>query len=158
MPPPLLFDLGALSLDEDVLTKDQIYENLPQRHQFSLLDGISHLDRETRTIVAYRKITNDDWWIPGHVPGRPLLPGVLMLEMAAQASALMVKLFGHSEAFIGFGGVNRCKFREAVAPGVTLHLLALVTDLRSRRVVSEAQGVVDGKLIFEAEITGLVMQ
>ena len=158
MPPPLLIDLSRVDLDKVHLTQKQIYEHLPHRYEFMLLDGVCHVDEEARAVVGYRNIRADDWWFRGHVPGRPLVPGVLMLEMGAHVSALMTKLFGGPQGFLAFGGVDNCKFREAVTPGVRLYFLCVAVDIRPRRVISDVQGVVDGRLIFEARITGLVIR
>lgn len=157
MPPPLLADLEAINLDETCLTREEIYERLPHRYEFELLDGVCHVDEAKKVIVAYRDVTADDWWIRGHVPGRPLFPGVLMLEMAAQLSAVMAKLLGGFDGFIAFGGVDQCKFRETVTPPARFYLISAGADYRKRRIVSNTQGVVDGRMIFEARITGMLL-
>jgi len=158
MPPPLLIDLGKIDLRRVCLTQEQIYEYLPHRFEFMLLDGVCHIAVEAGRIVAFRDINPDDWWFRGHVPGRPLLPGVLMLEMAAQTSAVLAKIKGGHDDFIAFGGVARCKFRDTVVAPARLHILCVGTEQRSRRIISDTQGVVDGRLIFEAQITGLRMR
>ncbi len=157
MPPPLLFDLSAVDLDQVVLSKEQIYERLPHRYEFMLLDGVCHYDAEAFQIVAFSEVTPDAWWCRGHVPGRPLLPGVLMLEMAAQASAVAARLHGGYDDFIGFGGVEDCKFRGTIVPPTRLYLMAQGVDYRTRRIKSVSQGVVDGTLVFEATTIGLTM-
>ena len=88
MPPPRLFDLADYDLEKVELTKDQIYTHIPHQYEFQLLDGVCLFDREAMEIVAYTDIRADDWWVRAHVEGRPLLPGVLMLEMAAQTMAV----------------------------------------------------------------------
>ncbi len=158
MPPPLLIDLQQVDLSRVLLTREQIYEQLPQRFEFMLLDGVCMLDREGTRLVAYADIRSDDWWIRGHVPGRPLLPGVLMLEMAAQSSAVVAKVLTGIQAFIGLGGIEECKFRETISPPARLYLLCVGDNYRTRRIVSRTQGVVDGRLIFEAKITGLALR
>ena len=158
MPPPLLADLDGLDLSKVCLTKKQIYENLPHRHEFMLLDGVLHLDSDAKLIVAFRDIREDDWWFRGHVPGRPLLPGVLMLEMAAQVSAVMARRVGGVKDFIAFGGIDNCKFREVVTAPSRLYLVCVGTEYRARRVVSATQGLANGKLIFEATITGMPLR
>ena len=158
MAPSLLLDLSQFDLNRVHLTQEQIYDYLPHRHEFMLLDGVCHLDVETKSIVAYRDIAADDWWFRGHVPGRPLLPGVLMLEMAAHASVLLAKIVGGIDAVVAFGGVDACKFREAVEAPARLYILATGREIRARRIISDTQGVVAGKLIFEARITGLTLR
>lgn len=81
-----------------------------------------------------------------------------MLEMAAQASAVAGRILAGHEGFLGFGGVEKCKFREAVVPPTRLHLLSVCEEFRRRRIVSSTQGVVGDRLIFEARITGMLMR
>jgi 3-hydroxyacyl-[acyl-carrier-protein] dehydratase len=157
MPPPLLIDLDTVDVDRVLLTREEIYERLPHRFEFMLLDGICMLDQAAKRLVAYADLRTDDWWVRGHVPGRPLLPGVLMLEMAGQASAVAAALLTACEGFIGFGGVNDCKFREAVVPPARMHIICMAQDTRPRRVVSLTQGVIGGRVIFEAKIIGLAL-
>lgn len=158
MPPPLLFDLDEIDLSQIVLTKERIYELLPHRKEFTLLDGAFHVDLEGERLLAFHDVKPDAWWVKGHVPGSPLLPGVLMLEMAAHCSAVLAQLLRDDlKMFIGFGGVDACKFREVVAPPARLYLLCQLTENRLRRVMALTQGVVNGVLAFEATITGLRM-
>ena len=157
MPPPLLIDLDKVDPSQVRLTQEQIYQYLPHRYEFMLLEAVCHIDSEAGHIVGYRDIRPDDWWFRGHVPGRPLLPGVLMLEMAAQLSAVFAKLLGGYEGFMGYGGVDHCKFREAVVAPCRLYLLCVRTGYRPKRIISETQGVVNGRLVFEAQITGLTI-
>jgi 3-hydroxyacyl-[acyl-carrier-protein] dehydratase len=158
MPPPLLVDLDGVDLTQSCLSKAEIYQHLPQRFEFELLDGVCFVDRPRKLLVAFVDIQADGWWVRGHVPGRPLLPGVLMLEMAAQSSAVLANLIEPHDKFIGFGGVDDCKFRDSVTPPARFYLLCQGIDFRARRIVSETQGVVDGRLVFEAKITGMAMR
>jgi len=158
MPPPLLINLDEVNLHKVFCAREELYDRiLPHRYEFQVLDGVLHLDRARREIVAYAEILPDAWWVKGHVPGRPLLPGVLMLEMAAQACAVGTKLLTDLPDFIAFGGVEKCKFRDAVVPPARMYLLCRAEEIRARRQLSLAQGVVNGKLVFEATITGLML-
>ena len=96
MPPPLLFDPPTLDPNQLVFTRDEIYRRLPQRHEFELLDGVSFFDREKLQLVAFANIEESAWWTKGHIPGRPLLPGVLMLEMAAHAASIRLSSATHN--------------------------------------------------------------
>lgn len=155
MPPPLLFDLDLVERDRLSLTREQIYEILPHRYEFMVLSGVTMVDRQARHLLAYADLRADDWWVRGHIPERTLLPGALMLEMAGQASAVAAELFGVCDGFLGFGGVDRCKFREPVVPPARLYILVSGVDYRPRRIVSETQGVREGRLVFEARVTGV---
>ena len=158
MPPPLLIDLDRVDPAQVVLTKAQIYEYLPQCFEFQVLDGICMVDKERLEVAAYAEVRTDDWWVRGHLPGRPLLPGVVMLEMAGQVSAMAASLCGDVDGFVGFGGVRDCRFRESVAPPARLTLLCLGIQLKRRRIISKTQGIIDGRIVFEAEIIGVTMR
>lgn len=158
MPPSLLVDLRQIDRNAVCMGKEQIYALLPHRHEFMVLDGVCHLDLENATIIGFADIQSTAWWCPGHVPGRPLLPGVLMLEMAGQLSALLAKASGKFDGFIAYGGVDNCKFREPVIPPARLHIVSKCTELRPRRIISMTQGMVEDRLIFEATVTGMILR
>ena len=69
------------------------------------------------SILGRKDVREDEFWVPGHIPGRPLLPGVVMLEAAAQLSSFHTATYVGWEGFIGFGGLEDVKFRAAVKPG-----------------------------------------
>lgn len=155
MPPPVLLDLNAIDLDRVILTRDEIYQILPHRHEFMMLDGINYEDLESRIVVGYRDIRPDEWWCKAHIPGRPLFPGVLMVEAAAHlATYISYKLLGY-EGFMGFGGIDKTKFRDALSPPVRLHLVCHADDVRVRRTVCSVQGFVEGRMSFETQVTGM---
>jgi len=156
MAAPLLFDFSSIDLSTTCINRAGIYKILPHAHEFRLLGGVCMIDASRRQIVAYADITEGDWWVRAHVPGRAILPGVLILEMAAQTSAVLAKTVQPGDEFIAFGGIKDCKFRQSVAPGVRLYLLGSGREIRNRRIVCLTQGVVDGRLVFEAEITGMI--
>ncbi|MFQ5489547.1 MAG: 3-hydroxyacyl-ACP dehydratase FabZ family protein [Phycisphaerae bacterium] len=156
MPPPLLFDFSRLEADRVLYTRDQIYERLPHRYEFMQLDGIVHM--EDRLAVAYRDVRPDEWWVRGHVPGRPIFPGVLMLETAAHLSAFLMRYIDSSyDGFVAFGGVDSCKFRGAVIPPSRIYMVCRETEDRPRRIGGDCQAFVNGTMVFEAKITGLPM-
>ncbi len=155
MPPQLLIDPAKVDLTRVCLTKEQIYDLLPHRHEFSLLDGVCYSDPVLPGMIAFCDVTPEAWWVRGHVPGMPLLPGVLMLEMAAQLSAVQAKLHHGFDNFVAFGGVDSCKFRETVVPPARLYIVSVGRGARKRRIIADTQGMIDGRVIFEANITGL---
>ncbi len=155
MPPPLLFDLDQIDTDRVIMTREQIYECLPQRYEFLLLDGVCWTDPVQHRLVAFVDTRPEDWWVRGHIPENTVLPGVLMLEMAGQASAVAAATIAKIDGFLGFGGVDACKFRETVVPPARFYILCQGTEYRPRRVTSLVQGVCKGRLVFEASITGV---
>ena len=151
-----LLDLSTLDLNRLVYTREQIYETLPHRYEFMQLDGIIHIDKPTMTAVALRMVREDEFWVRGHIPGRPILPGVLMIETAAQMAAYMAHvLMPDGPAFWGFGGVDAVKFRAAVNPPARMHFILQGTEFRARRCIAEVQGWVADKLAFEGRVTGM---
>ena len=152
-----LVDFSAIDLSTVLFTREQIYERLPHRYEFMQLDSIIHLDRERHIGVAVREVREDEFWVRGHIPGRPLLPGVLMIETAAQLASFVAFEIGAfpREKFIGFGGVDSVKFRAAVSPPARMYFALQGTEIRSRRIMCEAQAFVNGQMCFEGRITGM---
>ena len=106
--------------------------------------------------VGFKDLAEDEFWVRGHIPGRPLMPGVLMLEAAAQLSSFCIaKMNPDKNRFIGFGGIEDVKFRTQVEPGSRLYLLAKFLEIRPRRVKMATQGIVNGQLAFQATIIGM---
>ncbi|HQE30289.1 MAG TPA: hypothetical protein PL151_21265 [Phycisphaerae bacterium] len=97
----------------------------------------------------------DEFWVRGHIPGRPILPGVLMIETAAQTASYMASLLNVSDKFIGFARVDNVSFRGTVSPPATMYFIMKLVEHRSRRIVGDAQGILDGRLVFEGRITGM---
>ena len=155
MPASPLFDVADLDLSQVQVSREQVYEILPQRHEFMVLDGILHFDAAARRVVAFKDIRTDDWWARGHLPGRPLLPGVLMIEAAAQVAAYCSHMLNATDRFLGFTGVDNVKFRGIVQPPCRLLLLGHAASVKPKRVICDAQGWVGNKLVFEGTVTGM---
>lgn len=160
MPPPLLFDLSQIDLNAaPVYDRDAVEKANPQRFEMQQLDGILWCDREKSQILGYKEVTDDEFWVRGHIPGRPLMPGVIMIEAAAQLSSFFVKEIYEEPGFVGFAGIESAKFRSVIEPGQRLYLLGQITAYkrkkRTTRVTMNVQGVVDGKMVFETIVTGM---
>jgi len=157
MPPLFIFDIAGIDLDHVVFTKEQIREVNPQRGDMEMLDGIVYCNEQTNRIIGYKDVRENEFWVSGHIPGRPLLPGVLMIEAGAQLASFytikVIKLGG----FIGFGGVEEVRFRMQVSPGKRLYLLSELKWHRHGRICSLVQGVLDGNVVFEATVIGVKM-
>ena len=152
MPPQFLYDLSALDLDRVSHDMDAVRKVNPQRGDMEHLNGVIHLDDDG--VVAFKDVRADEFWVPGHIPGRPLLPGVIMIEAAAQAASFYTAMVQKWPGFIGFGGVDGVKFRQQVAPGCRLYIMLKVIWKRHRRICCNSQGIVNGNVVFEASITG----
>ena len=156
MPPALLFDLSSFDLKADPLVdKKAICQINPQAHEMQHLDGILWFDRDKHLVLGYKDVTDQEFWIRGHIPGRPLMPGVIMIEAGAQLLSFYVKEVLKEPGFVGFGGIKEAKFRSTVVPGSRLLLLGHAISIKKRKQTFKVQGVVDGAMVFEATIEGL---
>ena len=93
-----------------------------------LIDGIVYATDDLVYTLAYRDVRDDEFWVPGHIPGRPLFPGVLMVEAGAQLASF-VCLTQLKTQFMGFAGIEAVKFRGQVQAG-----RSVVHPLRADRV------------------------
>ncbi|MFH1227326.1 MAG: 3-hydroxyacyl-ACP dehydratase FabZ family protein [Planctomycetota bacterium] len=160
MPSPLLFDISKLDLNKVIINKEGIRKIIPHRYEMEQADGVYYFSKEDHILVGFKNVKPEEFWVRGHIPGRPLLPGVIMIEAAAQMSSIYAKLAGGDELadkFMGFAGVDQARFRGTVVPGDRLIIIINCTDLKSRRALFETQGIVNGKLVFEANIMGMVV-
>ncbi len=157
MPPKLLFDISQIDLDKDLYDQEAIRAVNPQRGDMEHLNGVNWLDPGPGRIVGYKNVRTDEFWVPGHIPGRPLLPGVIMIEAAAQLCGFFTKKGAGWTGFVGFGGVEDARFRQAVTPPAKLVMLVERLWTRHRRMACRVQGLVAGTLVFEAGITGAEM-
>lgn len=156
MPPQPLFDLARLDLGNPTISQQEIYSYNPHRFEFMLLDGAYFVDNDAGEAAGYRDTKDDEFWVRGHIPGRPLFPGVLMIETAAQlVSYQALKMGGPAKGFLGFAGVDGVKFRGQVTPGQRLVILSKAIDVRPRRCVAATQGWVEGQMVYEGTITGM---
>ena len=160
MPPPLLFDLSQIDLKANpVFDKEAIGEVNPQRFEMQQLDGILWYDKEKCLILGYKDVREDEFWARGHIPGRPLMPGVMMIEAAAQMLSFFLKRIYEEKGFIGFAGIDAAKFRSVIEPGQRLYLLGHITKYKHRKntthVTTSVQGVVNDTMVFEAIISGM---
>ena len=152
MPPSILYDLSKFDLNKDAWDIEGIRAANPQRGDMEHLNGIIHCGPEGA--IAYKDVRDDEFWVAGHLPGRPILPGVIMIEAAAQVASFHTKVETKWDGFIGFGGVDKVKFRQPVLPGCRLYVLIKITSNRHGRITCDAQGIVNGNVVFEGIITG----
>jgi 3-hydroxyacyl-[acyl-carrier-protein] dehydratase len=155
MPPKLIYDIDTIDPQGLVFGPEKIREVNPQRGDFEHLDGIALYKPEDQIMIGFKNVREDEFWVTGHVPGRPLLPGVLMLEAAAQLCSFYSNLQNNNEYFYALGGIDEARFRGTVTPGEKLFLLAQPQTLKPVRSVFKTQGTVNGKLVFEAQILGI---
>lgn len=136
-----------------LLNREQIMEIIPHRDPFLLIGEVYELEPGVR-VKAGRKMTQDDFWVKGHFPQEAVTPGVLMLEMLAQAGAVCILSLPENKGKIGlFGGVKEAKFRRKVVPGDHLLLEVEMVKVRGPVGIGKALATVNGERAVAAEIT-----
>ena len=158
MPPEPIVDVSKIDQSKIAVSRDEIYQIIPHRFEFKQLDGVFFIDDQAHVMGGFRDIRDDEFWVRGHIPGRPVFPGVLMIECAAQLLSYYVMSRADFSGFLGFGGVDEVKFRGQVVPGDRLILVARMLELRGkRRNVAVTQGYVKEQMVFEGVITGMAI-
>jgi 3-hydroxyacyl-[acyl-carrier-protein] dehydratase len=159
MPSTPLFDFETIDLSRTVASRDEIYRLLKQSGRFAMLDGILHFDPQGSVVLGFKEILPGDWWAADHIPGRPIFPGALMIEAAAQLCAwdYMKRAHGSEDVFVGFGGLESTRFRGLVEPGCRMIFAGAVKRIRSRMFTYAAQAFVDRELVFETDVIGVIV-
>ena len=137
---------------------DHIQARIPQRFEMALLHGIVHHDAPAKLALGVHDAKPTDFWVRGHVPGRPIMPGVVMVEMAAQLCA-WVGSFAHPPKpgeFFGFGGISKVRFRGQVEPGDRLLVASQIVRWKRNVGQYRTQAFLRGELVYEGDITGLL--
>jgi 3-hydroxyacyl-[acyl-carrier-protein] dehydratase len=156
MPPELLLDPAQIDLNQIVADREAIRRVNQQRFEMEQLTAIVHLDPAQHLVIGYKDVGTDEFWVRGHLPGYPLLPGVLMCEAAAQLCSYYIatqKIMGGD--FIGFGGMDNVRFRAPVRPGDRLVLVGKAIRVNRRQTVCNVQGFVGATMAFHADIVGV---
>lgn len=128
-----------------------------QRFEMEQLTAIVHEDESRGLCVGYKDVTADEFWVRGHFPAMPLMPGVLLCEAAAQLSSYFTHKYNLLDAkLIGFGGLEEVRFREPVVPGDRLVIAVERVRVRPRAmIVCRFQVLVRESVVVDGVIKGV---
>ncbi|MDE0734458.1 MAG: beta-hydroxyacyl-ACP dehydratase [Pirellulaceae bacterium] len=153
----LLIDPALLDYDQVVADLDEIRRYNPQRFEMEQLTAVIYEDLEEYACAGYKDIGRDEFWVRGHMPDMPLMPGVIVLEAAAQLCSFFSQkhdLLG--AAMIGFGGLEKVRFRAPIIPGDRLLLICKMTKVRpGRMIVCRFQAMVGETLVVDGMLKGI---
>ncbi len=160
MPRRSPIELSKLDIQNVVADIETIRQDNPQRYEFEQLSWICHFDQEAGEVAGVLDVPEDPWWARGHVPAQPLMPGVLMLESAAQLCSWAVHQIYKAEKeerIFGFGGIDKVKFRSTIFPPSKMVIVGKAVDVRTRRAIFDTAGYDEtlSRAIFQAQITGM---
>ena len=156
MPPAELIDLETIDTGKVLYDLEAVRRGNPQRFEMEQLTAIVYVDCDGQLIVGYKDVGLDEFWVRGHMPEHPLMPGTLMCEAAAQLCCFychLVELV--PDGFVGFAGIEGVRFRGQVRPGDRLILVGKGTKVRRRQTVFDVQGIVGGRMVFYGRIIGV---
>ncbi len=152
-----LVDLSLVDFDRPVATLDEIRKINPQRFEMEQLTAVVYVDEREYACVGYKDTTDQDFWVRGHMPGLPLMPGVVMLESIAQLCSFVTQRYDLLGAeMVGFGGLEDVRFRDVVLPGDRLIVMCKLKKVRRGGIiVCQFQGVVKDRLVVEGILKGI---
>ena len=131
---------------------------LPHREPFLLIDEVLELVPGER-VVARKTVRDDEWYLRGHFPGRPVMPGVLIVEAMAQTGAVAVLAEEENRGRIAlFAGIDDTRFKRIVEPGDELELECTLEHVRGPIGKGKARATVDGELAARGTLTFAVEQ
>ncbi|MEM6472172.1 MAG: 3-hydroxyacyl-ACP dehydratase FabZ family protein [Planctomycetota bacterium] len=152
-----IVDLSLLNADQPIADLETIRGFNPQRDEMEHLTGILYEDLDSLRCAGYKDVSHEEFWCRGHMPGMPVMPGVIQLEAVAQLSSYFAQKYDLLGAeMVGFGGVDGARFRDVVVPGDRLVLMIKLTRARrGRMIVADFQGVVGDKLVVDGVVRGI---
>lgn len=151
----LILDFSEFDLNNIVADTEAIRSCNPQRFEMEQLTAICYEDFERGICVGYKDLGPDEFWVRGHMPGMPLMPGVIMCEAAAQLSSYYSHRHKLMAGVIGFGGLEEVRFRGVVRPGDRFVIVCKLLKLRRAIMTCQFQCFVNQNLVCEGMLKGV---
>ena len=135
------------------LDKEGIKKIIPQRAPFLMIDEVEeYIPGESA--VAYKNVSEDEYYFKGHFPRNPIMPGVLIVESLAQTGAVAILSMEENKGKNAlFGGIDKLRFKKQVVPGDRLKLEVKIIKRKGPIGIGEAIATVDGKIAAKGELT-----
>ncbi|MBX3043750.1 MAG: bifunctional UDP-3-O-[3-hydroxymyristoyl] N-acetylglucosamine deacetylase/3-hydroxyacyl-ACP dehydratase [Candidatus Kapabacteria bacterium] len=138
----------------------QILDIMPHRYPFLLIDRVTSFDEENEILIAYKNVSINEPYFNGHFPGKPVMPGVLILEALAQTGGLLLfkrfpEVYGKLAFFMG---IKNAKFRKPVFPGDQLIMEVKLVSKRFNTYLFDSKAYVDGSLVTESEFQAAIVE
>ncbi|MGD0517744.1 MAG: 3-hydroxyacyl-ACP dehydratase FabZ family protein [Thermoguttaceae bacterium] len=152
---PLILEFSEYDLNDVVSDIEEIRRYNPQRYEMEQLTAICYEDLVSNTCVGYKDLRQDEFWVRGHMPDMPLMPGVVMCEAAAQVASYYSHKYKLMEGVIGFGGLEDVRFRGVVRPGDRFVIVSRLLKLRRSIMTCEFQCFVNQNMVCEGVLKGV---
>lgn len=152
-----LVDLSQIDFDRPIATIEEIRKYNPQRFEMEQLTAVVYANEDEYSCVGYKDTTSSDFWVRGHMPGLPLMPGVVMLESVAQLCSFVTQKYDLLGCdMVGFGGLEDVRFRDPVLPGDRLIVMCRLEKVRRGRIIiCQFQAAVKDRLVLEGTLKGI---
>lgn len=136
-----------------MLNKNEIKQIISQREPFLMIDEVEEYV-PGESAIAYKHVSEDEWYFKGHFPGNPIMPGVLITESLAQTGAIAILSLEENKGRNAlFAGIDKMRFKKQVVPGDVLKLEVKIIKQKGPIGVGEALATCDGKIVAKGELT-----
>jgi 3-hydroxyacyl-[acyl-carrier-protein] dehydratase len=155
----LILDFSEYDVNCVVADVEAIRRFNPQRFEMEQLTAICYEDPVRNVCVGYKDLGPDEFWVRGHMPGMPLMPGVIMCEAAAQLASYYSHKFNlmQGDVVVGFGGLEEVRFRGVVRPGDRFVIVSSLLKLRRSIMTCQFQCFVNQNLVCEGMLKGVAI-
>jgi 3-hydroxyacyl-[acyl-carrier-protein] dehydratase len=152
---PKILDFSAYDTNHFFSDIEEISRYNPQRYEMEQLTAICYEDAQNNICVGYKDLGPDEFWARGHMPGMPLMPGVIMCEAAAQVASYYSRKYKLMDGLIGFGGLERVSFRGVVRPGERFVIVCRLLKVRRTIMTCEFECFVNENLVCDGVLKGI---
>jgi 3-hydroxyacyl-[acyl-carrier-protein] dehydratase len=153
----MILEFSEFDPNRVIADLDEIRRYNLQRYEMEQLTAICHVDPERKICAGVKDVTLDEFWVRGHMPKAPLMPGVIICEVAAQLASYFTQKYDLLGAkVVGFGGLEEVKFRGGVLPGDRLIMVVqLLKVRRGAMIVCRFEGFVKEQMVVEGMLKGI---